>query len=58
MHGMRTFKLNGQLKKYPEIIRYTFVDMYTPLLDQQNSLHTVYTTDGVHLNPTGLSGFA
>lgn len=46
-------ELNGQLKKYQEIIRYTFVDMYTPLLDQQNSLHTAYTTDGVHLNPAG-----
>ncbi len=46
-------ELNGQLKKYQEIIRYTFVDVYTPLLDQQNSLHTAYTTDGVHLNPAG-----
>jgi lysophospholipase L1-like esterase len=46
-------ELNGQLKKYQEIIRYTFVDVYTPLLDHQNSLQTAYTTDGVHLNPAG-----
>lgn len=46
-------ELNGQLKKYQEVIKYTFVDVYTPLLDQQNNLHTSYTIDGVHLNPAG-----
>ncbi|HQQ98904.1 MAG TPA: GDSL-type esterase/lipase family protein [Cyclobacteriaceae bacterium] len=46
-------ELNGQLKKYQEVIKYTFVDVYTPLLDQQNNLHIAYTIDGVHLNLAG-----
>jgi len=46
-------ELNSQLKKYKDVIKYTFVDVYTPLLDQQNALNATLTTDGVHLNPAG-----
>jgi lysophospholipase L1-like esterase len=46
-------ELNGQLKKYQEVIRYTFVDVYGVVLDQQNNLNASYSTDGIHLNLAG-----
>lgn len=46
-------ELNTQLKKYQEIIRYTWVDAYALFADQQDYLQAAHTTDGVHLNQAG-----
>lgn len=46
-------EINGQLKKYAETLKYTFVDIHSAFLDAKNMLDARYTNDGLHLNPAG-----
>lgn len=46
-------EINGQLKKYHEALKYTYVDLYSHFLDDKLLLDLRYTTDGLHLNEAG-----
>ncbi len=46
-------ELNGQLKRYSEALKYTFVDIHNHFLDKQNMLDLAFTYDGLHLNAAG-----
>jgi lysophospholipase L1-like esterase len=46
-------EINGQLKKYHEALRYTYVDLYSHFLDDRLLLDLRYTSDGLHLNQAG-----
>jgi lysophospholipase L1-like esterase len=46
-------EINGQLKKYSEVLKFTFVDIHGYFLDPQNLLDVKYTHDGLHLNAAG-----
>jgi lysophospholipase L1-like esterase len=45
--------LNEQLKKFSSRFKYTFVDLYSEFLDNENRLDKKYATDGLHLNQAG-----
>jgi lysophospholipase L1-like esterase len=45
--------INGQLKKYTEKLKYTYVDLYSQFLDADGRMESKYTGDGLHLNATG-----
>lgn len=46
-------EINGQLRKYSEALKYTFVDVHTHFLDKKNMLDDRFTADGLHLNANG-----
>lgn len=46
-------EINGQLKKYHEALKYTYVDLYSHFLDDRLLLDLKYSTDGLHLNHAG-----
>lgn len=46
-------EINGQLKKYHEALKYTYVDLYNHFLDNKLLLDLRFTTDGLHLNQAG-----
>lgn len=46
-------EINGQLKKYPEALKYTYVDLFSHFLDGSHQLDVKYSTDGLHLNAAG-----
>ena len=46
-------EINGQLKKYGDIFKFTYVDIYGLFLDKQNALDARFTYDGLHLNAAG-----
>jgi len=46
-------EINGQLKKYHEALKYTYLDLYAHFLDDKLLLDLRYTTDGLHLNQAG-----
>lgn len=52
-NGSNILIINDQLSRYGERLRYTYVDVYSKLLDDQGRLHKNYTWDGLHLNATG-----
>lgn len=45
--------INAQLKKYPEALRYTYVNLFNSFLDASMKLDLQYTYDGLHLNSAG-----
>jgi lysophospholipase L1-like esterase len=45
--------INAQLKKYPDALHYTFVNIFNEFLDGSLKLDMLYTTDGLHLNSSG-----
>ncbi len=46
-------EINAQLKKYYEVLKYTYVDLFSEFLDGSHQLDVKYSTDGLHLNPAG-----
>ena len=46
-------EINGQLGKYGDALKYTYVDIHSHFLDQHNVLDLRFTYDGLHLNPAG-----
>lgn len=46
-------EINGQLKKYGDIFKFTYIDIYNQFLDNQNALDARFTYDGLHLNAAG-----
>ncbi|MDZ4714102.1 MAG: GDSL-type esterase/lipase family protein [Cytophagales bacterium] len=46
-------EVNGQLKKYDTVFKYTYVNLYNDLLDGHNKLDAELTVDGLHLNASG-----
>ena len=46
-------EINGQLKKYGVIFKFTYIDIYSLFLDKQNALDARFTYDGLHLNAAG-----
>jgi lysophospholipase L1-like esterase len=45
--------INGQLRKYAEALKYTYVDLFSAFLDSSGKLDLQYTYDGLHLGPSG-----
>ncbi len=45
--------INGQLKKYADKMRFTYVDLYSQFLDSEGRMDAKYSGDGLHLNPSG-----
>lgn len=45
--------INDQLARYAERMRYTYVDVYEKLVDEQGRLNKNFTNDGLHLNGAG-----
>ena len=45
--------INGQVKKYGTVFKFTYVDIYGQFLDKQNMLDARFTDDGLHLNAAG-----
>lgn len=45
--------INDQLSRYADRLRYTFVDVFSQLTDDQGRLNKKYTFDGLHLNAEG-----
>ncbi|MBL7851077.1 MAG: sialate O-acetylesterase [Cyclobacteriaceae bacterium] len=45
--------INGQLRKYAEALKYTYVDLFSAFLDSSGRLDLQYTYDGLHLGPAG-----
>lgn len=52
-NGSNILIINDQLSRYGERLRYTYVDVYGKLLDDQGRLNKNYTWDGLHLNAAG-----
>ena len=46
-------EINGQLKKYGDIFKFTYIDIHSLFLDKQNALDARFTYDGLHLNAAG-----
>ncbi len=46
-------EINGQLKKYADILKYEYVDIHTAFCDSKEMLDAKYTYDGLHLNAAG-----
>lgn len=46
-------EINGQLKKYSEVLKYSYVDIHSYFLDKKNLLDEQFTPDGLHLNANG-----
>ncbi len=46
-------EINGQLKKYADILKYEFVDIHSYFKDSKEMLDARYTYDGLHLNRAG-----
>ncbi len=46
-------KLNDMIKNYTIENNIIYVDYYSALVDEQNSMKEEYTTDGIHLNEIG-----
>lgn len=45
--------INDQLSRYAGRLRYTYVDIFSHLTDDQGRLNKNYTFDGLHLNAAG-----
>ena len=45
--------INGQLKKYAESLKYTYINLFNEFLDGALKMDLQYTTDGLHLNAAG-----
>ena len=45
--------INGQLRKFGDRLKYTYVDLYSQFSDSESRLDAKYTTDGLHLNAAG-----
>lgn len=46
-------EINGQLAKYADALKYTYVDIHSSFLSGQGLLDPRYTYDGFHLNQAG-----
>ena len=46
-------EINGQLKKYDEALKYTYVDIHAEFQDDRLNLDARFTKDGLHLNAAG-----
>jgi lysophospholipase L1-like esterase len=46
-------EINGQLKKYSDIMKFTYVDIHKQFLAKGDVLDVRYTKDGLHLNSVG-----
>lgn len=46
-------EINGQLKKYQEALKYTFINIHQEFSDEKQRLDSRYTNDGLHLNGVG-----
>jgi lysophospholipase L1-like esterase len=53
--GEHITAINDQLKKYASKMRYTYVDLYSSLLDPESHMDAKYSVDGLHLSPAGYS---
>jgi lysophospholipase L1-like esterase len=45
--------LNGQLQKFSSRFKYTYIDLYSKFLDDNNQLNKKFSSDGLHLNEAG-----
>jgi lysophospholipase L1-like esterase len=45
--------LNSQLQKFSSRFKYTYIDIYSKFLDDNNQLNKKFSTDGLHLNEAG-----
>ena len=46
-------EINKQLAKYPDALKYTFVNLHDQFLDEKKLLDARFTGDGLHLNAAG-----
>jgi lysophospholipase L1-like esterase len=46
-------EINGQLKKYADILKFEYVDIHGAFRDSKEMLDARYTYDGLHLNAAG-----
>lgn len=46
-------EINGQLKKYADILKYEYLDIHSYFKDSKEMLDVKYTYDGLHLNRAG-----
>jgi lysophospholipase L1-like esterase len=46
-------EINGQLKRYAEVLKYEYVDIHSAFRDSKEMLDARYTYDGLHLNAAG-----
>lgn len=51
--GEKVLSLNAQLEAYAQKNNIPYCDYYAQLVDNQQGVKTEYTTDGVHLTPSG-----
>lgn len=49
----QVLEINGQLEKYAEALKYTYVNLHAAFLDDHMALNVLYTYDGLHLNKAG-----
>jgi lysophospholipase L1-like esterase len=45
--------INNQLRNYTEMLKYTYVDLYSNFLDSDGKMDVKYTYDGLHLSADG-----
>lgn len=50
--------INGNLNKYAEKMKYTFVDLHGKFVDKNGNLEAKYSTDGLHLSTAGYQHWA
>ncbi len=46
-------ELNGLLKKYSDVLKFTFIDIHSEFVDKQNVFDPKLTIDGLYLNSSG-----
>ena len=46
-------EINFQLRKYKDVFKYDYIDIYSDFVDKGDMLNPKFTTDGLHLNPAG-----
>lgn len=50
-------EINGQLAKYSEALKYTYVNLFNQFLDNKFQLDLKFTYDGLHLNAAGYTNW-
>jgi len=50
-------EINGQLAKYSEALKYTYVNLFNHFLDDKFHMNLKFTYDGLHLNAAGYANW-
>ncbi|MFM7855370.1 MAG: GDSL-type esterase/lipase family protein, partial [Flammeovirgaceae bacterium] len=50
--------INGQLAKYAEKLKFTFIDLHSRFVDKNGNLEAKFATDGLHLSAVGYQHWA